>query len=68
MENIHMDSVEFKKMIFLYNALEEGWTIKKRGDSYVFTKSHEGKKEILMDSYLQRFIQTNMDLSKILSK
>ena len=41
-----VDKIKFQKMIFLYNALDGGWSIKKRGQSYIFTKNHEQKKEI----------------------
>tara|TARA_Y200000002_G_C22666883_1_gene658361 strand:- start:800 stop:1027 length:228 start_codon:yes stop_codon:yes gene_type:complete len=65
--NEKIDSITMKKMSFFYNALNEGWTIKKLpGEKkYVFTKNHEGKKQIFMDSYLTEFIKSNMDLSKI---
>jgi hypothetical protein len=61
-----VDSIQFQKMLLLYNALNDGWTIKKRKDSYIFVKSHEGKKEVLLDSYLTKFMKTNLDLSKLL--
>ena len=48
------------KMIFLFNCLENGWKIRKKDTYYVFSKNHEGKKEILLDSYLKRFIVTNL--------
>ena len=48
------------KMIFLFNCLENGWKIRKKDNCYVFSKNHEGKKEILLDSYLKRFIVTNL--------
>ena len=48
-------------MILIYNALEKGWKIKKRNNSYVFTKNHEGKKEVLLDNYIKRFIETNLN-------
>ena len=54
-------------MLLLYNALEEGWTIKKQNKSYIFKKSHEGKKEVLDDSYLLKFMKTNLDINKIIS-
>lgn len=38
------------------NALHDGWTVKKRGESYIFTKKHEGKREIFMDNYLETFL------------
>lgn len=48
------------KMIFLFNCLENGWKIKKNDTYYVFSKNHEGKKEILLDNYLKRFIVSNL--------
>jgi len=66
-ENIKIDPIRFQKMLFVYNALEEGWTIKKKKDSFVFSKNHEGKKEVFLESYLVRFMKSNFDLNKILS-
>ena len=53
LENVKIDAIKFQKMLFLFNAIEQGWSVKKRSDSFVFTKSHEGKKEVLEDSYLK---------------
>ncbi len=61
-----VDKIQFQKMIFLYNALNEGWTIKKKQESYVFVKNHENKKEIMLESYLSTFISENFDINKIL--
>ena len=61
-----IDKTTLHKMIILFNALEDGWTIHRNNQSYVFSKNHEGKKEILLDSYLLKFMKTNLDLSKIL--
>ena len=47
-----------KKMVFVFNAIENGWKVKKRGNSYVFSKPHENKKEIFSDTYLRQFIET----------
>jgi hypothetical protein len=47
-----IDKTTLHKMILLFNALEDGWTIHRNNQSYVFSKNHEGKKEILLDSYL----------------
>jgi hypothetical protein len=66
--NLKVDAIKFQKMLLLYNAIEHGWSIKKRNDSYVFSKSHEGKKEVLEDSYLLKFMKTNLDLNKIFSE
>jgi len=65
--NIKVNNVTFKKMLFLYNALEDGWSIKKKDDTYVFSKNHEGKKEVLEESYLLKFMKNNFDIKKIIS-
>ena len=62
-----IDRIKFHKMVMLFNAIDEGWTIKKRNDSYYFIKNHEGKKEVLSDEYLSTFMKENMDINKILS-
>lgn len=59
-----INNKECKKMIFIFNALENGWTIKKYKDSYIFIKKHGGKKEILDDKYLTTFVEENCDLKK----
>ena len=63
--NMKIDCIMLQKMIFIYNALEKGWTIKKKNNAYVFTKNHEGKKEVLLEDYLKRFMLENLDISKI---
>jgi hypothetical protein len=63
-ENLKMDAIKFQKMILLYNSIEQGWSVKKRGESYVFSKNHEGKKEVLEDAYLLQFMNSNLDLNK----
>ena len=65
--DIKIDNIKFQKMLFLFNAINDGWSIKKRNDSYIFTKNHEGKKEVLLDSYLLSFVKGNFDMNKILS-
>ena len=64
--NIKVDNIKFQKMLLLFNALEEGWSIKKRNDSFIFQKRHEDKKEIFTDIYLERFIKSNLTLNKLL--
>jgi hypothetical protein len=56
----NIDIVTKTKMILIFNALEKGWKIKKKKNSYIFIKNHEGKKEIFLDTYIKRFIETNL--------
>jgi hypothetical protein len=66
-KQIEIDKLKFKKMIFLYNALDNGWSIKKRKDSYIFSKNHEGKKEIFDENYLSIFMKDNLNINNLLS-
>ena len=66
-ENVKVDAIKFQKMMLLFNSIEQGWCVKKRDGSYVFSKPHENKKEVLEDSYLLKFMKTNLDLNKIIS-
>ena len=64
---VEIDQIKFKKMVFLYNALDNGWSIKKRKDSYIFVKNHEGKKEVFDESYLAIFMKDNLAINRFLS-
>ena len=61
-----IDCILIQKMIFIHNALEKGWTVKKRKNKYVFSMNHGGKKEVLLDDYLKRFMVENLDINKII--
>ena len=63
--NLKIDAIKFQKMLLLYNSIEQGWSVKKHGDSYIFSKKHEGKKEVLEDTYLLKFMKTNLDFNKV---
>jgi hypothetical protein len=65
-QSLEIDKIKFQKMVFLFNALDNGWSIKKRKDSYIFTKIHEGKKEVFDESYLAIFMKDNSDINKLL--
>jgi hypothetical protein len=67
LENIKIDAIKFQKMLILFNSIEQGWSVKKKKESYVFAKPHENKKEVLEESYLLKFMKTNLDLNKVLN-
>ena len=62
----HHEIVVSKEEFF--NAIENGWTIKKNGTNYIFSKKHEGRKEIFIDTYLKRFMEENFSLDQIIVK
>lgn len=52
-------------LAFIYNGLNNGWTIKKYNNQYIFSKNHEGKKEIFSDSYINTFLKDNFNFNLI---
>jgi hypothetical protein len=66
-KTLQIDTIKLHKMAFLYNALEEGWKIKKKENVYIFTKNHENKKEVFLDNYLKKFIEQNFDINSIIN-
>jgi len=64
-KNIKINYLTLQKMSFLFNALEDGWEIKKEDNRYIFIKKHEGKKEVFSENYLRRFIEQNFDINKL---
>ena len=65
-KQVEIDKIQFQKMVFLFNALDNGWSIKKRKDSYIFTKNHEGKKEVFDEEYLAMFMKENTNINNML--
>ena len=63
MKHVSLDTRTIQKMWFIMNALDKGWSIKKRDDAFIFSKKHEGKREVFMDNYLESFVESNFDMS-----
>ena len=50
------------------NALDDGWSVKKQDDRYIFTKKHENRREVFDTNYLETFITTNMCVDTALKR
>ena len=61
---LNIDNIKIQKMMFIFNALEDGWIIEKTNESYIFRKKHEEKREFFSDSYLKEFIKNHIDFFK----
>ena len=64
-EKLEIDNFILQKMSFLYNAIEDGWDIKKLDNKYIFSKNHEQKKEVYLDSYLKTFLERNINIKNL---
>ena len=54
-----IDLLTKKKMLFIYNSLENGWTVSKQDDRFIFSKKHNNSSEVLSDQFLKSFITNN---------
>lgn len=59
---VKIDTATQQKMKFVMNALDNGWSVKKKDDQYIFIKKHEGRREVFMSNYLEKFIEKSMAL------
>jgi len=61
MENISTTEViKNKKYKFIFNAIDDGWTVRKEKAFYIFTKEKSTDKNIFSEEYLQDFIIKNL--------
>jgi Leucine-rich repeat (LRR) protein len=63
-DNIDITTVQ--KMMFIYNALDAGWTVKKlEGQKFEFIKNNNNvtRKEV----NLENFVKDNLDISKLIN-
>ena len=67
--NFDLDMQSLHKMLLVYNAILNGWTVKtgQQTGTFEFTKRKNAvKKELLLDNYLEHFAQENLNLDLLL--
>jgi hypothetical protein len=67
LSGLNFENTQIQKMVFIFNAVNDGWTVKKLDvDTYEFNMDTEKiKKEIVLDDYLKKFIRNNLDVEKL---
>jgi len=65
--SLNVDLLTFQKMAFIFNAVENGWTVRKNDNKYIFVKNHGGEKEIYLDTYLRSFLEKNFDMNDMIN-
>lgn len=62
----NIDVKKLQEMIFIYNALENGWRVKKgKSGLYSFKKPHNDNEEYFSDFYISTFIKENINMKKM---
>lgn len=68
MDNNFMQK-EIQKMIFVYNSILSGWTVKKlENNKFEFTKNvndENQRQEIVLEDYVKNFIRYNLNINNI---
>jgi len=61
------DMMTIQKMIFIYNAVLKGWTVRRIGpDRFEFTTAIESQKqEVNLEDYLKKFIIYNLNIDNL---
>ena len=57
-----MDSCSYHKMLFLMNCLNDGWSVKKSNNTFIFFKKHKKHPKYLKSTFIQDFIESHMDI------
>jgi hypothetical protein len=53
-------SNEINKLSFIHNALEKGWSVRKKGKYYIFSRKHNNEIKYFKPSYIYEFVQSNI--------
>jgi hypothetical protein len=63
-----INMLKIQKMIFISNALENGWTAKQiTPNKYEFTNTNTNTiKEVNLENYLKHFIKNNISIDNLL--
>ncbi len=65
LDTVKIDKKDFQRLCFINNALNDGWSVKKREQTYIFSKKIEGIKKVIAENYLDEFIVSNNKLFSV---
>ena len=59
----NIDYKDIQKMLFIFNALNDGWSVKKiDNDKFEFLKDKEHlKKEVILEDCIKKYIKYNIN-------
>ncbi len=67
-KKVYTEKKLFSKMVFIMNALEQGWKVKKiknRDNKYIFSKKNDDAKDVKSESFLQLFVNDNISAENL---
>jgi len=64
-DKLSSEIVHLQKMLFVFNALLSGWTVKMVGDNTFEFKKDRKNQEVNLDNYLRTFVIQNLSVDNI---
>ena len=67
-KKVYTEKKLFSKMVFIMNALEQGWKVKKirnKDNKYVFYKKIDDATDVKNESFLELFVNDNMSAENL---
>ena len=59
------DIVQIQKMVFVFNAILAGWTVRMIDENTFEFKKDRQNQEVNLDSYLRRFVLHNLSIDQV---
>ena len=69
-KKVYTEKKLFSKMVFITNALEQGWKVKKmrnKDNKYIFWKKINDTKDVKSESFLELFVNHNMSAENLIT-
>ena len=61
--SVDVSNKDLSKILFIFNAIEDGWDVKKKNNSYIFSKHKSKEKQVFTEDFLNKFIYKYFNLS-----
>jgi len=55
------EKIKYYKMLMIYNAIDDGWTVRKKNGIYKFYKRNQDRDEMLKESHIDRFLRESIE-------
>ena len=69
-KKVYTEKKLFSKMVFITNALEQGWKVKKmrnKDNKYIFSKKINDTIDVKSESFLELFVNHNMSAENLIT-
>lgn len=59
------DIVQIQKMVFIYNAVLAGWTVRMLDENTFEFQKNRNNQSVNLDEYLRRFVSSNLNIDSL---